>query len=112
MLGADFEFPDGDRYPIYLSVSPGGVRLSDKGDTLMRISCEHDIDDFLSGRRGLLVERILAEERVGRDGGVFYVDAPADGVASALLRYRRALTRVYDLTLHCEPVRNTHELRT
>ena len=33
MLEADFEFPDGDRYPIYLSETPGGVRLSDKGDT-------------------------------------------------------------------------------
>ena len=55
MLGSDFEFPDGDRYPIYLSEAPGGVRLSDKGDTLMRISYEHDIDAFLAGSRGLLV---------------------------------------------------------
>ena len=55
-LQADFEFPDGDRYPIYLSEAPGGVRLSDRGDTLMRISYDHDIDAFLAGSRGQLIE--------------------------------------------------------
>ena len=55
MLAADFEFPDGDRYPIYLSETPGGVRLSDKGDTLTRISYDHDIDAFLAGTRGLRI---------------------------------------------------------
>ena len=100
MLGAEFEFPDGDRYPIYLSEEPGGVRLSDKGDTLMRISYDHDIDAFLAGSRGLLVERILGEERVGQDGGVFYLDTPTDRLSDALFRYGRALTRIYDLTLH------------
>ena len=100
MLAAEFEFPDGDRYPMYLSEIPGGVRLSDKGDTLMRISYDHDIDAFLSGSRGLLVERILGEERVSQDRGVFYLDAPADRLSDALFRYGRALTRLYDLTLH------------
>ena len=100
MLEADFEFPDGDRYPIYLSEAPGGFRLSDRGDTMMRISCDHDIDAFLAGSRGLLIERILAEERVGQDGGVFYLDAPTDRLSEALFRYGRALTRIYDLTLH------------
>ena len=100
MLDSGFRFPDGDRFPIHLSEVLGGVRLSDKGDTLMRISYEHDIDAFLSGSRGLLIERILAEERVARDGGVFHLDAPADDLAAALFRYGRALTRIYDLTLH------------
>ena len=65
----------------------------------MRISFDHDIDAFLSGSRGLLVERILAEERVDRYGGVFYLDAPVEGLCAALFRYGRALTRIYDLTL-------------
>ena len=99
MLEAGFEFPDGDRYTIHLSEVPGGVRLTDMGDTLMRIGYDHDIDAFVAGSRGLLVERILGEERVGRDGGVFYVDAPIDGLAEALFRYGRALTRIYDLAL-------------
>ena len=100
MLDAEFEFPDGDCYPIYLSEAPGGVRLSDKGSTVMRISYDHDIDAFLSGSRGLLVERILGEERVDRDGGVFFLDTPVEGLSGALFRYGRALTRIYDLTLH------------
>ena len=100
MLQADFEFPDGDRYPIYLSETPGGVRLSDRGDTLMRISYDHDIDAFLAGSRGQLIERILGEEEVEQDRGVFQLDAPTDRLSDALFRYGRALTRVYDLTLH------------
>ena len=66
----------------------------------MRISYEHDIDAFLSGSRGLLLERILAEERVDKDGGVFYLDTLTDGLSVALFRYGRGLTRIYDLTLH------------
>ena len=100
MLATGFEFPDGDAYPIHLSEAPGGVRLSDKGDTLMRISYDHDIDAFLAGSRGLLIERILNEERIGQDRGVFYVDTPTDRLSDALLRYGRALARIYDLTLH------------
>ncbi|MDE2984923.1 MAG: DUF1828 domain-containing protein [Gemmatimonadota bacterium] len=100
MLQADFEFPDGDRYPIYLSEAPGGVRLSDRGDTLIRISYDHDIDAFLAGSRGRLIERILGEEEVDQDRGVFHLDAPIDRLSDALFRYGRALTRIYDLPLH------------
>ena len=78
----------------------GGVRLSDRGDTLMRISYDHDIDAFLAGSRGQLIERILGEEEVGQDRGVFHLDAPIDRLSDALFRYGRALTRIYDLTLH------------
>ena len=83
----------------YLSETPGGVRLSDKGDTLTRISCDHDIDAFLAGSRGLLIERILGEQ-VGKDGGEFYLDTRTDRLSDAVFRYGRALTRIYDLTLH------------
>ncbi len=100
MLESDFAFPDGDRYPIYLSEVPGGVQLSDLGDTLMRISYDHDIDAFLTGSRGLLIERILGEEGVSREGGAFQLDTPTDQLSGALFRYGRVLTRIYDLTLH------------
>jgi len=100
MLESGFAFPDGDRYPIYLSEVPGGVRLSDPGDTLMRISYDHDIDAFLAGSRGLLIERILGEEGVSREGGAFQLDTPTDQLSGALFRYGRVLTRIYDLTLH------------
>ncbi len=65
----------------------------------MRISYDRDLDTFLNGSRGELVERILGEEQVEQDRGVFYVDAPIDGLGDALFRYGRAITRIYDLTL-------------
>ena len=100
MLATDFEYPDGDCYPIYLSETLGGIRLSDKGDMLMRLSYNHEIDTFLAGSRGLLIDRILSEEQVSQDGGVFFLDTPIDHFSNALFRYGRALTRIYDLTLH------------
>ncbi len=99
MLEADFEFPDGDCYPIYLSESLEGIRLSDKGDTIMRISYDSDVDAFLAGSRGLLVEQILGEERVTWDRGVLFVDTPMDRLSEGLFRYGQALTRIYALTL-------------
>ncbi len=100
MLRTGFEFPDGDRYPIHLSEVPGGVRLSDKGHTVMRVSYDHDIDAFLRGSRGLLVERILDEERVARTGWVFHLDTSMERLSDAVFRFGRARARVYDLTLH------------
>lgn len=47
MLESPFTFPDGDHYPIYLSETPGGgVKLSDRGHTLMHVSYEHYVDSF------------------------------------------------------------------
>ena len=38
MLRTHFEFPDGDRFPIHVSeAGTGGVRLSDRGHTLMKV---------------------------------------------------------------------------
>ena len=60
MLRTHFCFPDGDGYPFHLAEAPsGGLRLSDCGHTLMHISYEHEIDSFLAGTRGMLLERII-----------------------------------------------------
>ena len=38
MLRTRFRFPDGDSFPIHLSKAPaGGLRLSDRGHTLMHL---------------------------------------------------------------------------
>ena len=64
MLRTHFEFPDGDRYPIHLSeAASGGLRLSDRGHTLMHISYEHDIDSFMDGTRGMLLETHHGRDR-------------------------------------------------
>lgn len=100
MLRTQFQFPDGDGFPIHLSEAPaGGFRLSDRGHTLMHISYDHDIDAYMDGTRGALLERIVAESKVQRQGGEFFVDALADQLPEALFRLGQALTRIYDLTL-------------
>ena len=65
MLRTHFEFPDGDRFPIHLSETGiGGLRLSDRGHTLMHISYDHDVDVFLDGTRGRMLERIEGKSDV------------------------------------------------
>ncbi len=100
MLRTHFRFPDGDGYPLHLSEAPsGGLRLSDHGHTLMHISYEHDIDSFLSGTRGMLLERIVGESGIDQEGGVFSVDTPPERLPEAIFGFGQALTRIYDLTL-------------
>ena len=100
MLRTHFAFPDGDRYPIHLSqAAAGGLRLSDRGQTLMHISYEHDIDAFMDGTRGMLMERIMGESELQWDGGAFSLDTSPDRLPEAIFNFGQALTRVYDLTL-------------
>lgn len=102
VMRTHFEFPDGDRYPIHLSeAAAGGLRLSDRGHTLMHISYEHDIDSFMDGTRGMLLERIMGETGLNwdGDGGAFCLDTTPECLPEALFTFGQALTRVYDLTL-------------
>ena len=66
----------------------------------MRMGYEREIDRFLTKSRLLLIDQILGEERVCQNEGEFFVDSPVDGLSDALFRYGRAITRIYNLTLH------------
>ncbi len=100
MLRTHFTFPDGDGYPFHLSEAPsGGLRLSDNGHTLMHISYEHDIDSFLEGTRGMLLDRIVGESGIHQDRGVFSVDTVPEELPQSIFSFGQALTRIYDLTL-------------
>ena len=100
MLRTHFAFPDGDRYPIHLSqAASGGLRLSDRGHTLMHISYEHDIDAYMDGTRGMLMERIMGESGLQWDGGAFSLDTSPERLPEAIFNFGQALTRIYDLTL-------------
>ena len=100
MLRTHFRFPDGDGYPIHLSATPSGaLRLSDRGHTLMHISYEHDVDSFVEGPRGLLLERIMAESGLQWDGGAFCFDTSPEQLSQAMFAFGQALTKIYDLTL-------------
>ena len=100
MIRTNFQFPDGDHYPIHVSpVPPGGIRLSDRGHTLMHISYEHDIDSFMDGTRGMLLEQIMSESELQWEGGSFYMETAIEKLPEAIFNFGQALTRVYDLTL-------------
>lgn len=100
MIRTRFRFPDGDSYPIHLSASPAGaVRLSDCGHTLMRISYDHDVDTFMDGTRGMLMERIMTEHNLQWDGGAFALDTSPEELSEAVFVFGQALTSIYDLTL-------------
>lgn len=99
LLRTHFEFPDGDQFPIHVSaLGSGGLRLSDLGHTLMHISYDHDIDSFLDGTRGQLLERTMSETGLEWDSGAFYIDTPFDRIPEAIFLFGQALTRIYDLT--------------
>jgi len=102
LLRTHFRFPDGDGFPIHLSeTDTGGLRLSDRGHTLMHISYEHDVDSFMDGTRGALLERIIQEEGLdwGGHGGALCFETSPERLSEAVFNFGQALTRVYDLTL-------------
>ena len=100
MVRTNFAFPDGDRFPIHLSeASSGGLRLSDQGHTLMHISYEHDVDSFMDGTRGVLLERIMGETGLTWEQGAFCFDTAPERLPESLFSFGQALTRIYDLTL-------------
>ena len=65
----------------------------------MHISYEHDIDSFLTGTRGALLERIVGENDLRHEDGVFYAETTPERLPEAIFQFGQALTRVYDLTL-------------
>lgn len=99
MVRTHFRFPDGDSFPIHLSAAPsGGLRISDRGHTLMHISYDHDVDAFLEGTRGALLEGIVAESGLLQEQGAFCLDTTAERLPEALFQLGQALTRIHDLT--------------
>ena len=98
MLRTHFRFPDGDGYPIHLIEAPaGGIRLSDRGHSLMHISYEHDIDVLLEGPSRALMDRVLGEEGIKYDDGAFYLDTPPDQIPTAMFALGQAITRIYQI---------------
>lgn len=100
MIRSGFAFPDGDRFPIRLSEAPaGGLRLSDQGHTLMHMSYEHEVDSFMEGPRGMLLERIMGYTGLTLDQGAFCFDTAPERLSESLFVFGQALTRIYDLAL-------------
>jgi hypothetical protein len=92
-------FPDGDGYSIYISPAPtGGLRISDQGLTLMRLSYENDLNKLREGTRGRLLAQVLADSGLMENDGEFFLDSTADDLGANVMRLGQGLTRVHDLT--------------
>ncbi len=92
-------FPDGDSYSIYISPAPtGGLRISDQGLTMMRLSYENDLNKLREGTRGRLLAQVLIDGGLTEDEGEFFLDSTAEDLGANVLRLGQALTRVHDLT--------------
>ncbi|MHB1846998.1 MAG: DUF1828 domain-containing protein [Deltaproteobacteria bacterium] len=98
LVETPFSFPDGDRFSLFLEGQPGGVRVTDLGQTLMHLSYEEDIDKLRNGTRARLLDRILSEARVSEDDGAFFVDVTPDEIPGAVFRLGQTLTRIHDLS--------------
>ena len=99
MIVSPFRYPDGDGYPIHLSHPDNGVgvRLSDRGHTLMYISYEHDVDSFTEGNQRVAIEKILTEHGITFGAGAFMVDTQPDQIPDALFRLGQGITGVCNL---------------
>lgn len=97
-VSTPFEFDDGDNYSVYLKPGPSGVRITDRGTTLMHLSYDNDLKKFRDGTRGALLQQIVLGAGLHEDDGEFFMDVPGDDLGSALVRFGQGLTRIHDLT--------------
>ncbi|OZI29982.1 hypothetical protein CAL29_18035 [Bordetella genomosp. 10] len=98
VVSTPFTFPDGDGYTIYLRrTATGGWRLSDMGNTLMRLSYEQDIEKLRDGTRARVFEQIVAEMGIEDDNGDLFLEAPSTRLGEGVFRFGQALTRIHDI---------------
>lgn len=90
---------DGDAFTVYLDSHAGGLQLSDIGNTLMRLSYEHDVDKLLSGSRGKLFDMIVGDAGAIADDGELLLQTPADRLIPALFSFGQMMSRISDLSL-------------
>lgn len=94
-----FEFGDGDHYSLFLKFLPtGGVRITDRGTTFMRLSYLNDLAKFRDGSRGRLLDQVVTTAGLQQDDGEFYMDVSGEELGGSLVRFGQAITRVHDLT--------------
>ena len=94
-----FSFPDGDFYSFYVNeLSTGGLRISDKGSTMMHLSYDNDTEKFRGGMRGKLLTSILAEMDLSEDCGEFFIETIPQNLGKDIVHFGQGLTRIHDLT--------------
>lgn len=93
-----FTFDDGDHYSMYLKPGPSGVRVTDRGTTLMHLSYANDLKKFKDGTRGALLQQIVQSSEFQEEDGEFFIDVAGEELGPAIVRFGQGLTRIHDLT--------------
>ncbi|WP_377154751.1 DUF1828 domain-containing protein [Roseateles sp. UC29_93] len=99
VVSLPFEGRDGDHLVAHLKHEGDRWRISDRANTLMRLSYENDLSKLLSGARGKLYEQVLRESGIAEDDGELFVIVDADDLARGLFRLGRGMSRLEDLGL-------------
>ncbi|WP_431286369.1 DUF1828 domain-containing protein [Roseateles chitinivorans] len=99
MVSLPFEGRDGDHLVAHLTQQGDGWRISDRANTLMRLSYENDLPKLLSGARGRLYEQVMRESGISEDDGELFIIVGADDLARGLFRLGRGMSRLEDLGL-------------
>jgi hypothetical protein len=99
-LVAPLYHEDGDMVDIFLEAVAGkesGVRISDHGMTLMRLSYSFEID---TPNKERIFQRILVENGVNEDQGNLFVDTDYSGLYPAILQFAQTVAKVGNMQLY------------
>ncbi|MBI3524526.1 MAG: DUF1828 domain-containing protein [Betaproteobacteria bacterium] len=88
---------DGDMVDIFLEARGDGVRVSDHGLSLMRLSYQYDID---TQNKEKIYRQILGENRVQEDGGNLFIDVSAAELYPAVLHFGQTVAKVCNMGLY------------
>jgi Domain of unknown function DUF1828 len=89
---------DGDMVDIFIeSLGDGRVRVSDKGLSLMRLSYTFELD---TPNKERIFRRILAENNVGEDRGLLFLDVPENHIYPAVLHFGQTVAKVTNMALY------------
>jgi hypothetical protein len=98
-ISTPFTFDDGDTFTIIAEPLPGGVRLTDCGETLMHLSYSADVNAITGGgNRGEIFRRILADADAKCDDGEIYLETTYETIGLGVFRIGQAITRVHDIS--------------
>lgn len=98
LVSTPFEFDDGDAYSLFLKPTAGGVRITDRGTTMMHLSYTNDLKKFRDGTRGALLQQLVQGAGLQEENGEFFLDVDGSDIGPALVKFGQGLTRIHDLT--------------
>lgn len=97
-LMAPFYHEDGDMFEIYLEKKSenNGIRISDHGMTLMRLSYEYDID---TPNKRRIFEKMLTENQVFERGGRIFIDTGLEQLYPSVMQFAQTVGKISNMRL-------------